>query len=312
MQWKHYPLYPLFTPTVWSHPYFNYSHLILAVLYACLGLLGLASVLLLQFGPRRSTIRWQLGFCVVIVVGSIGRVFLCILSVPLREGMLHDVLDNRVMIALVFIPSLAYFINYLIILFLWAEIYHTSRQEIVQDPSLTISKLAPLFKRLVGAMLLLFLGLFTADFAMYKAAFEPVSVHTNAMEVAITVIVACMYLIASGAFLVYGVRFYAELVRAGTPIFTKRTRRQRIVAEVQMITVTLAIAFIVRATLTLYQLFTPRPISSVWYTDIVYFTCTEVLPLLLLLITVRPRIPTQTYRNKDDDSFSPIINTSYE
>jgi hypothetical protein len=277
-----------------------------------LALLGVASILVLLFGRRRSVIRWQLGFCAMLIVGSLGRIALCFLAVPLREGMLEDVLDNRVMIALTFIPSLAFFINYLVILFLWAEIYHTSRREVVQDPSLTISRLAPIFKGLVAFIVLAFFGMFTADFSMYKASFEPVSVHTNVMEVAIACTMAGMYIVASFAFLVYGVRFYAELVRSGTPIFTKRTRRQRIVSEVQVITVTLAIAFIVRGTLTFYQLFTTEPISKVWYTDIVYFTCTEFAPLLMLLITVRPRIPTQTYRNKDDDSFSPIINTSYE
>jgi hypothetical protein len=63
-------------------------------------------------------------------------------------------------------------------------------------------------------------------------------------------------------------------------MFTVQSRRQRIVLEVQIITGELTLCFMVRAGITIWQIFSPVAISGIYYTDALYFTLLEVYNLL--------------------------------
>lgn len=66
------------------------------------------------------------------------------LAVPMREGMMT--MPSHVMFVLNSAPAFLYFLCYIIVLFLWAEVILTSgRKHDLRDPSLKIKELRPVF-----------------------------------------------------------------------------------------------------------------------------------------------------------------------
>ena len=167
---------------------------------------------------------------------------------------------------------------------------------------------------------------------MFKSHSLEVSVHTNLVEMTIIVFISLLYLVSSIAFLIIGSRFYFELHKSGTSMFSvqvqrrgelaylvcmsltalAQSRRQRIILEVQIITAVLTLCFLLRAALTIWQIFSSVAISSYWYTDLLYFTFLELIPVSVLVVILRPRTVLPTYTGGvRSDTFSPIINQAY-
>lgn len=201
---------------------------------------------------------------------------------------------------------------YVIVLFLWAELILTAgRKHDLRDPSLRIRELRPVFYTVWGLIWLSIVVLYTLDFVAFKAHTLAVSVHTNLAEMTLIVFISLLYLASAAGFLFIGSRFYLELHRAGTSMFSVQSRRQRIILEVQLITAVLTFCFLLRAALTIWQIFSTVAISSYWYTDLLYFTFLELIPIGVLVVILRPRTVLPTYDAVRSSAFSPIINQAY-
>jgi formate hydrogenlyase subunit 3/multisubunit Na+/H+ antiporter MnhD subunit len=115
---------------------------------------------------------------------------------------------------------------YLIVLFLWAEIYHTANKQDLKDPSLKIRNLKGVFLTVVALIWAAVIILYSLDFAMFESTHMQISMHTNVVEMTVIVLISLLYIVSAFAFLIYGVRFYLELHRAGNSMFTVQSRRQ--------------------------------------------------------------------------------------
>ena len=150
---------------------------------------------------------------------------------------------------------------------LWAEIYHTAdtAKKKLKDPALVIRSLLPVFYTIVTFLTIVIVSLFLVDWIFFSAVHKTVSQHTNEAEMTLIVFTAGLYIVTSLAFLFYGIKFLVELKRSGNSMFTVKSRRQRIVLEVQIITAVFSVLFLCRGVLTLLQIFLDVVLSEYWY-----------------------------------------------
>lgn len=286
---------------------YDIAHLVLAALYFIL-LCYAASILLKLLCGRAALIRWQKSFMIISLCGCIGRVAYFALAIPMRESKLA--MPSHVMFVLNSAPAFLFFICYLIVLFVWIELFHTMNKTDLKDPSFKIRTMRPVFMTIVVLIWLTVFILYVLDFTYFDSHPLEVSVSTNLAEMTIIAFVALLYFVTAFAFLVYGTRFYAELRRTGAKVFTVQSRRQRIVLEVQIITMVFTLCFLVRGGLTIWQIFTSEALSAVWFSDLLYFGMLELLPMTMLVVILRPRQALPNYVVASS-SFSPLINTTY-
>ncbi|KAL6045200.1 hypothetical protein QOT17_022919 [Balamuthia mandrillaris] len=166
-------------------------------------------------------------------------------------------------------PSLLFFINYLIVLFLWAEIYHFKR-------GIEILRLRPLFWVLAVMMYGLYFLLYILDFALYPRSYTGEAEIRNTVEQVIQVYTAVIYLSTASAFVVYGVRISSRLRMIGNK------RGKVLVLRIALLTALVAVCFFVRTAFVLLNIWDVN-ISWYWWVDAVYYSCLEWLAMLLML-----------------------------
>jgi hypothetical protein len=287
---------------------FDISHFVLSLMYLALAIYTAVMLFKLVCG-RAAIIRWQRLFLVLSFVAALGRVVYFACAIPVREAFV--VVPSHVLFVLSSAPAFLYSACYLIVLFVWIELHVTAGQADLKDPEFKIQRTRPIFLTIVALIWVAVVTLYVVDFAMFETKTTQVSTTTNLAEMVLIVFIALLYLATAIAFLIYGSRFYAELRRSGSKMFTVHSRRQRIVLEVQVITLVITLCFLIRGALTIWQIFLQEDVSASWYADLLYFSFLEFLPILMLTIILRPRIAVPNYVVVSSDTFSPLINTSY-
>jgi len=182
-------------------------------------------------------------------------------------------IDNKLNLILNTLPSFLFFANYLIILFLWAEIYHYAHEE----SHVGIEKLQPIFAIATGLMYSVVAILYLLDFILYPPHYLNVSESSNPVESAIYLFGVAMYTVTSIGFILYGIRIYFKF--SSVPIYTN-TRKQ-VLRKIQVISMLVSFCFITRSGLIILGILVNM--SGFWWFDGVYYFFLELVPLVLML-----------------------------
>lgn len=253
------------------------SHLVLGALY--LIVLGASIYMRLQ-KTQNLRLLWQITFFIGLVAGILMRAVWCFLQPFVLEEMIA--VPNLVNLLMQTIPSFLFFSCYLIILFLWAEIYHT-----IHSPgSVDILRLRPIYFGTQGFMYAVVIVLELVDRFAYPnmGPCPKPDIHTP-MQRAIWFFDASLYLISALGFLIYGGRFYFTFSRDRKPLLAKM--RNTVLPKVKYLTIMLSICFLIRGGMTLSNGITNWT-NSLWWIDLVYYAVLEVLPIVLMLLILRP------------------------
>jgi len=259
----------------WLDPKYDFVHWTLGALYIAMMITSLA--VLLRFLKRHAWVItlnawWQLIFHPLLMLGCAVRAGFFILAPFLREGSV--VMSNKWNMILNASPSFLFFSDYLIILFLWAEIYHNT-----QDEGLGISKLRPTFVAINLIMYCVVALLYVLDFVLFpEHQYENVAHTVDTIQKIVMTIDVGTYLMTSLAFLVYGSRIYLKF--SAIPIYSKK--RQEILRKIQAITCLVALCFLTRVIIVYLGAFKWN-MSKLWWFDGTYYVCLELLPIALML-----------------------------
>eukprot|EP01130_Rhizamoeba_saxonica_P010195 TRINITY_DN4176_c0_g2_i4.p1 TRINITY_DN4176_c0_g2~~TRINITY_DN4176_c0_g2_i4.p1 ORF type:complete len:191 (+),score=14.88 TRINITY_DN4176_c0_g2_i4:846-1418(+) len=170
-------------------------------------------------------------------------------------------------------PSFFYFVCYMVILFLWAEIFHSSQRP---------KNLKPLFFVLSSMMLILGAILIIADIIFGE--------QTDAIRICLYTLIGTVYALSALAFIYYGTRFYLAY-RPDSSI--KAVTLQKI----RNLTLICGICFIIRCGLSFSnnsKVMSDFYINQEWWFDLVYWIGLEVIPIALMLLILRDRSKNST------------------
>jgi len=252
---------------------YDVVHFVLAFLYMVLFIVSLGVVIRL-IRQNNFSARWQKFFHPLLLSGCFARVVFFLLQPFIMEGVMK--VDNRLNFFMNTLSSFFFFSDYLIILFLWAEIYHNAHA----INHVQIEKLRPIFLALTFAMYCVVAVLYAVDFIHMKPDYSTVSNNANYIEVAVSLFCTAIYLLTSIGFLVYGLRIYYKF--QSVPAATKS--RNQVLRRIQIITLLVTSCFIVRIGIIIWGATTN--LSAHWWFDGLYFTFLELVPLFLMLYTL--------------------------
>jgi len=277
---------------------YNVSHIVLVGFY-----IGLLFAIFHRMHRLKTTGNlsqlWQRTFMIMLLLGTVTRCIFFALQ-PFIVWELIVVL-NFINVCLNVVPSFFFFSCYLIILFLWAEIYHSA-----YGTGKHISKLRPIYFTVVIVMYLTVIIILILDWLIYR----PISVKvipdpSTPLEKGLFVFDAGLYLATALGFCIYGGSFYMKFVRGG-PLLTKM--RETVLPKVKILTILCTLCFMARALLTIISMFA-RLDEWIWL-DLVYYVSMEFIPLILMLVILRPARPNLS-QDKRAGSGSGTIQTVY-
>jgi len=108
---------------------------------------------------------------------------------------------------------------------------------------------------------------------------SPVSLY----EHSVIILASVMYIVVSLGFFIYGYYVFRSASQDVEGLTSQRAfQRRHLLRKVGSITLFCMGCFIIRAALTMWSAFDPD-INWVWWLDLVYYTCLEVIPLSVML-----------------------------
>jgi len=260
----------LIRPQNWTDPRYDIVHYLLSGLYIFLLFLCFGVVVRL-ISKNHWNLRWQKLFHPLLMAGCLVRATFFGLQPFIMENEVR--IDNKLNLILNTLPSFLFFANYLIILFLWAEIYHYAHQE----SHVGIERLQPIFIVITGLMYGVVAVLYCLDFILYPPHYLNVSESSNPVESTIYLFGVAIYTFTSIGFLLYGIRIYFKF--SSVPIYTN-TRKQ-VLRKIQVISMLVSFCFITRSALIILGILVNM--SEFWWFDGVYYFFLELVPLVLML-----------------------------
>jgi len=258
-------------------PRYDIAHFVICALYLLLALIS-SGVLIRLFLIKHLHLPWQKAFHPLLIIGSIIRAIYFGFAPYEMEGTLK--ISNHLDIILNTLPSYFFFSDYLILLFLWAEIYHNAtrvRESSSSPPQ--ISKLKPSFIIINVIMYAIVVIFYLVDYLGYPKDVDlKVSWTVDPVEKVIFIYTGSIYCITSVAFLIYGIRIY--LTFSNMRMNTKA--RRKILGKIQGISFLVVVCFFIRSVIVL--LGANMNLSTRWWFDLAYFIPLEVIPLILMLV----------------------------
>jgi len=257
------------------------AHWILSVLYV------IPVILCWYWRVRRQTFSqshvstfWRLVFITMLFIGASSRAVFWFIQPFYMSEMI--VINSKVNAYWAVLPGLFIFTDYLVILFLWIQIYHSDEE--------TTLDIKPYFIYIASLVYGVALSLMIADFIIYPVSpFQPVPKFDTTLSRTLILFVATVYLLASIGYIFYGIRFYRRL--ANRPLLYKNNILPRVLA----VTALCGICFVVRAVLVLldsfFGVFTADSESEMefyWWFDMAYYIPLEIGPLMLMLKLFTP------------------------
>jgi len=252
----------------WHNIKYDAAHFVLAFLYAVMFLLSVACWALFYFSSHLR-LNWQKIFHPFLMAGTLSRMGFFLLQPFIMEGNLE--LPNRVNNILDSLPSFFFFTDYLIILFLWAEVYHFRE-------GLQLKRLGVVFALVNVAMYMGLVLLYTLDVTISKRVYTAASEDISTIEKVIQGYLATIYLSTSLGYLSYGLMIYLKLSASQT---TPKGRWA--VRKIQLLASIISVCFLIRAILVVLDIF-QVDLSVHWWLDLVYYASLECLPLLLMIV----------------------------
>jgi hypothetical protein len=258
----------------WEHPRYDAVHFVVALEYVSLIFLSLYCLFRVWRAGNQQ--KWQKAFHPLLLLGTALRAVFFFLQPFVMEQTIS--IANRANMFLNYLPSFFFFSDYMIVLFLWAEIYHF-RLEV------RVNRLRPIFWTLTALMYILVIIIFVLDFTVSKKVYLSSSEPASVFEQVLMTYDASIYFLSSLAFLVYAAGVYFRL--GSVPSETRRVLLRRILFIAGMI----SLCFIARAVLVLYNSWVNLNTSDAWWFDGVYFTLLEVLPLCMMILILHQATP---------------------
>lgn len=187
-------------------------------------------------------------------------------------------------------PSFLFFSNYLILLFVWAELYHYH--------GMTIHRLR---RHLIVVMGVMYAGvavLFLVDLIAYRSNAVTLSSAQNVPQFILIIYLALLYLVTSGAYGVYAVLILVPLARRVG--LDESGDRGRVIRRLLALTGLIVGIFLFRACMVFIGFFSNWSVIN-WF-DLVYYGSCEVMPIGLMLFILLYRSPARAGEKK------PLIN----
>lgn len=198
--------------------------------------------------------------------------------VPFNSSQIFHI-PNKAAFVLGTMPPFLFLSCYILILFLWAEIYHEIDVNSQKKLQLIYFGTQGL---LYGLVVILFLvDIFTTP-SEYKSQVE----IGSPPERAVMVIDASLYIVTALAFLVYGICFWYKFTHVNRALLVKM--RHSILPKVKYFTALCSLCFLVRGGLTLSNAISNWP-SYFWWFDLCYYLLLEIVPICMMLLILRAK-----------------------
>ncbi|GAM28039.1 hypothetical protein SAMD00019534_112150 [Acytostelium subglobosum LB1] len=261
----------------WNYLNYDITHIVLAALYLVLG--GVA-VYAWWNRPTSNVSPIQKVFYPLMLFGVLVRALFMMLQPFIRENDIR--LPNQANVLLNSLPSFIFFSNYLIVLFIWAEMY------LIFDGSSmkVVHRLPWIFNLMAVSMYTTITILYILDFTIYPLSYQPISAFNDTIEYIIGTFDGCCFIFLALAYSVVGTSLIVKF-REPHPNFTEDKRRI-VVKRVTVVTLLVFICFLIRAAITLFAVNKDNLISGTWWWfDGVYFFSFEIVPITIMLYALR-------------------------
>lgn len=177
------------------------------------------------------------------------------------------------------LPPFLFLSCYILILFLWAEIYHEV------EPTKQ-KRLQVIYFGQQGVLYGIVGILFLVDILTTRSEYKSQVEIGSPPERAVLVIDAILYIATALAFLVYGIGFYYKFTRVNRALLVKM--RHGILPKVKYFTALCSLCFFVRGGMTLSNAISNWP-SYFWWFDMCYYLLLEIVPICLMLLILRAK-----------------------
>jgi len=257
----------------------GYLDFILAALY--LIPIGLCIHWRIQHRPSKSNF-WGITFVVLMLVGCLTRIpswcaqpFLEQLSITKTANFYWNM-----------IPSIIFSSNYVVILFMWMETFHTE----VGGQKIS---LIPVYLYMSVVLYVAVFALLTADLILLPPRQKPTDFTcispSTPIQKALNGADAFIYFVTSLLFLAYGGGFYFHFSEWGGgkgPLLNKM--KTAILPRVKILTVLFTSCFIARGILCIISTFSQPSMNCEQWVVFAYYASLEVFPIILMLLVLHP------------------------
>jgi len=186
---------------------------------------------------------WRIVFTTMIFIGSFSRASFWFVQ-PFHVSKMIE-LNPVVNAYWAVFPGLFICTDYLVILFLWIQIYHSAEDNPVN--------MKPYFLYIIGIMYMVSFSLMIGDFITSTGKdHQKVISFDNTLQKSLVLFMASLYLMGSIGYVVYGIRFYLRLTRR--PLLLSKVKTN-ILPRVLIVTALCGICFTTRAVLVLLDSF---------------------------------------------------------
>eukprot|EP01133_Synstelium_polycarpum_P017453 gene17453-20826_t len=225
----------------WEHVGYDVVHILMSVAYLVTAVFG---AIAWHNRPLTNVSPIQRFFYPLLLFGCLVRAVFMMMQPWVRENSLN--LPNQANIILNSLPSFLFFSAYLIVLFVWVEIYLVASGGSHQ----MIERLPLIFRLIALLMYSSLLTLYILDFSLYPLEYNHLSIFSTTAEQIIGYYDAGCYIATSLAFLFFGICLVIKF-RQPQKNFTEE-KRLIILRRVMSLSALVVICFAARAFLTIY------------------------------------------------------------
>ncbi|KAL6070854.1 hypothetical protein QOT17_006607 [Balamuthia mandrillaris] len=232
----------------------------------------------------------------MLFLGSFIRGLFFALQPFIREGKMTC--PNQVNIMLNSLPSFFFFSTYILLLFFWVELIYTT---IIQKDRGYTSLISPpmppkkgvqlkLFRTLylfiVAVLFTIAVVLYIVDMTVYSMIHTDVALLQTKVEKSIWLVQVAVGGGTGIGFLISGIVLSSRLIQKGESWRLMSRVKRNLLKKVSLISAICTIGFTLRAVVELNAVIMPRTFAVVWWITLLYFVVLEIVPLVLILMTL--------------------------
>jgi len=263
---------------------YDISHFVLSALYI------VVIVLAILWRIRKAHQNyWQKFFAIFLLTGAVSRLVFFAIQPFVYEGAVPR-LDPKLNIYLNTIPTFPILSCYVVVLFLWAELYHSDSD----SPPNT----RKYFGFVMSAIYFVLVALIVCDFILMPVLpQEKIPLATTLLETIIFTYTGALYIAVSIGFALYGYRFY---VRFSDVPSLMGVVKFELLPRVKLLASLCVVIFTIRGACVIWDTYSPWP-AEWWWVDLVYYTLLEVVPIILMLRILKAKL-----RRRDSERYSQV------
>ncbi|EFA86689.1 hypothetical protein PPL_00491 [Heterostelium album PN500] len=261
----------------WHYLNYDITHIFLTFTYMVLGAI---TVYAWYYRPTSNVSPIQKLFYPILLLGVLVRAVFMLMQPWIRESDLQ--IPNQANIVMNTLPSFLFFSNYLIVLFIWTEMYLIFNG----GSMILVHRLPVIFNLIATLMYVTIIVLYALDFALYPLQYRTVSQFSETVEYIIGYYDGICFIVLALAFAGLGLCLVIKFRRPHQN-FTE-DKRKIILKRVSLVSLLVVVCFIIRAFITLFAVNRFNLISgNWWWFDGIYFFGFEVVPIAIMLYLLR-------------------------